>query len=84
MDRGEQSTITPLQAGHADVSDLLGERRKSLRIERMGQTWLPMGRPSGLAANFSAVPTRNPAAPEPIATVVSNWRLDISIISTSV
>ncbi|HXT24689.1 MAG TPA: hypothetical protein VN749_07650 [Candidatus Eisenbacteria bacterium] len=49
-------------------------------IERVGQTWLPMGRPSGAAERFEALAARKPAAPEEITAFSINFRLDIGVI----
>jgi hypothetical protein len=54
---------------------------KSLSIERSGQTWLPIGRPSGFAASLAALAASNPAEPAPIAALFMNSRLDIAVIS---
>ena len=60
---------------------ILAKAGKSLSLERRGQTWLPMGRPSGFAASLAVLAASNPAAPEPIATRFMNSRLDIAVIS---
>src|SRR5271165_5449310 len=55
-------------------------------MERSGQTWLPMGRPSGpngLARSSAALATKNPAALEQTAAFWMNSRLDIAAIYIS-
>src|SRR4051794_12415105 len=49
-------------------------------MERVGHTWLPMGRPSGVAESFEALAARKPAAPETITAFSINFRLDIGVI----
>jgi hypothetical protein len=51
-----------------------------LIIERVGQTWLPIGRPSGAAERFEALAARKPAAPEEITAFSTNFRLDIGVM----
>src|SRR5262245_20443828 len=54
----------------------------SLIIWRCGQVWLPMGSPSGLAANSAAPATRNPATAASVAVFRRNSRRDRSAMRT--
>src|SRR5262249_10649256 len=50
-------------------------------MERVGHTWLPMGRPSGVAESFEALAARIPAAPEEMIAFFMNSRLDMGVIN---
>src|SRR5208282_3583972 len=75
---GEQSSslVTPMPA------IIRANAGKSWSLERRGHTWLPMGRPSGLATSSVALPASDPAM-QPIAALAMNSRLDITFTSVS-
>src|SRR3954468_14286078 len=74
---GEQSSsrVTPIPA------ILFTYAGKSLIIDRVGQTWLPIGSPSGAAETFEAPAARTPAAPAKITAFSMNSRLEIGAMA---
>jgi hypothetical protein len=49
----------------------------------MGQTWLPIGKPSGVAESLAVPAAARAAAPEPTTTFSINFRLEIGVITIS-
>src|SRR3954464_8602466 len=74
---GEQSSrrVTPIPA------IIFTYAGKSLIIDRVGQTWLPIGSPSGAAETFEAPAARTPAAAAEIIAFSMNSRLEIGAIA---